>query len=282
MRTRRAPLVAIGFFVLGGCSLIANLGQFDGATLATIDAGDDARAPSGEGGIGPDSKAGIDTPDQSKEDDGMTAQLGEGAAEEASSLDAATADAPEGGSESGSAASPDGMDGADSMEASADPCGINAPNLLANPGFECGEAPWYPLAGNAPLSIITAPTHSGAHACLVQSRTQSYDGPAQNIAGGLAPGVLYRGSAWVQIGTTDGGVANAPAYMTATFTCAETSDAGNIYVQTATGTANSSGWTQISGNLVVPSGCTPVNPGIYIEGPPPGVDLYVDDVSLSE
>lgn len=275
MRTRRALLVGVGFFLLSGCSLIANLGQFDGATLVAADAGAEAQAPSVEAGMRPYPEAGSDTSDQSSQDD-VTAPLGEGAPEDTSSLDAAAADAAEGGHESGD------DDSADGMDASPDACGINAPNLLANPGFECGESPWYPLAGNAPLEIVTAPTHSGTYASLVQSRTQSYDGPAQNIAGGLASGVLYRGSAWVQIGTTDGGVASAPAYMTATFTCAETSDAGNIYVQAATGTANSGVWTQIAGNMVVPSGCTPVNPGIYIEGPPAGVDLYVDDVSLSE
>jgi hypothetical protein len=277
MRTRRALLVGVGFFLLGGCSLIANLDQFDGATEAVTDAGTDAQVQSGEGGTELYPEGDIDTSDQFSQDDEAAAPLGEEVAEETSSVDASNADASGDGGESG------GADSAGDMDASPDPCGITSPNLLANPGFECGESPWYPLAANVPLEIVTSPTHSGAYACLEPSRTQTYDGPTQNIAGGLAPGILYRGSAWVQIGTTDGGVVSAPAYMTATFSCAETTDAGSQYVQVAAGTANSSGWTQISGGaVVVPSGCTPLNPGIYVEGPPPGIDLYVDDVSLSE
>jgi Carbohydrate binding domain len=241
MRIRRTLLVSPSLFVLGGCGLIANLGQFDGATEVGSDAGGEAQVGLGD--------------------------------EEASSFDAAGADA------SGDAG---GADSADGTDASPDPCAITSPNLLANPGFECGMSPWYPLAGNSPLEIVTAPVHSGASACLAKMRTQSYDGPAQNVAGGLTPGTLYKGSAWVRIGMTDGGVASATASMTATFACAETSDAGNMYLQIATGGASSSFWTQISGAMVVPSTCTPVNAGIYVEGPPPGVDMYVDDVYLSE
>ncbi|HSY23933.1 MAG TPA: hypothetical protein VK841_17515, partial [Polyangiaceae bacterium] len=207
MRTRRALLVGVGFFLLGGCSLIANLDQFDGATEVVADAGPDAQGQSGEGGTALYPEGDIGTSDQFSQDDEAMAQLGEEVAEETSSVDgvdAADADASGDGGESGDADSAGGMD------ASPDVCGITSPNLLANPGFECGESPWYPLAENVPLEIVTAPTHSGAYACLEPFRTQSYDGPTQNIAGGLAPGILYRGSAWVQIGTTDGGAATAP------------------------------------------------------------------------
>ncbi len=255
MRTRWPLLVGAGFFLPAGCSLIANLNQFDGAREVATDAGAEAAAD--------------------QDADAMPPLL-DVVADEASSFDSTGADA------SDDAGEGDAADSADTMDASPDSCGVTSPNLLANPGFECGEPPWFSLAGNPPLEIVTSPVHGGASACLVRLRTQSYDGPAQDVLGGLTSGILYKGSAWVQIGMIDGGAASEPASMTATFTCAETSDAGNTYVQVATGTVSSGVWTQIMGTLVIPSGCTPVNPGVYVEGPPPGVDLYVDDLYLSE
>src|SRR4030095_1112729 len=39
-------------------------------------------------------------------------------------------------------------------------------------------------------------------------------------------------------------------------------------------------WTQLAGNLVIPSTCTPTDVAIFFEGTDPAYDVYLDDVKV--
>lgn len=264
-------LVGGDLVALAGCSLVANLGQFDGAKLDAggTDSGALDESSTGDGNV--PAEASDEIPDASTEGaDGADATLD--ASEE--DADAAETSSDANGADEGLV--DDGSDDG-TVDSGPDGCGIVSPNLIANAGFECGFSPWFSFAGAA-LQLVTTPVHSGAHACRVLGRVQTFDGPAQDIAPGFDAGASYNASAWVMVGPNDAGF--VPVYMTSTLVCSN-SDAGLQYVRAATGTANSTSWSQITGTLIVPAGCTPANPGIYLEGPPAGVDLYVDDVVLS-
>jgi hypothetical protein len=283
LNRRKRWLVGACLPALAGCSLFADLSQFDGYTLAV---------PDGGGGPSLDATT-ADTSDVASTSDvgnenlpleaGADEDLGSDATGNAfdASLDAQDANAPEEG-DANTSDEGDGNTSGDAMVADAsDACGIVPPNLLANAGFECGMTPWTGFA-DIPLQIVSTPVHSGHYACLVGLRSQTYDGPLQAVV--AEAGAAYQGSAWVMTGSLDtleAGTSVVPVYMTATFNCADPWDAGEIYIRVATGTATATGWTQIIGSMTLPAQCTPLTSAIYLEGPPPGIDLYVDDVTFS-
>jgi hypothetical protein len=172
-------------------------------------------------------------------------------------------------------------------DAEVDACGITAPNLLANPGFECGISPWTQL-GQTAVEVTTTVAHSGRYSCWATQRGAAYTGPTQLIVPALDAGQTYQGSAWTLVGAADaaanpdgadGSADIQTVQLTFYATCAV--DAGRQYFRVASGTANTSSWTQITGSFTLPGTCTtPLEPGLYVEGPPAGVDLYVDDVVL--
>ena len=89
----------------------------------------------------------------------------------------------------------------------------------------------------------------------------------------LGEAVPYAASAWVRI---DGASSDA-VFLTA----AITEDGSTRYQRIATGTASSTGWTKLAGEVTFSlSGSDPVI-ALYVEGPAAGVDLLVDDVSVA-
>ena len=148
------------------------------------------------------------------------------------------------------------------------PLALVAQNLAQNPGFESGTAGWY---GWGPVSLTssTAQSHGGSSSVLVQNRTGAWNGVAQSVQGVLQPANTYRISAWVRL--VSGG--NQPVQLT----IQKTDGSGTTYVAVANGTANASGWTQLTGgyNLSVNGTLSALN--LYLEGPAAGVSFYADD-----
>jgi hypothetical protein len=64
--------------------------------------------------------------------------------------------------------------------------------------------------------------------------------------------------------------------MTAKITCAGAADQ---FVQIGAASATDGAWTQLTGSFTVPS-CSLSGLIVYFEGPPAGVNEYVDDVEL--
>src|SRR6478736_5610316 len=143
-----------------------------------------------------------------------------------------------------------------------------AQNLAQNPGFESGTSGWSGW-GPVTFSSSTVVPHTGTRSALVQNRTATWNGIAQSVLGVLQPTNTYRISAWVRL--VSGG--NQPVQLT----IQKDDGGGTSYAAVANGTANSTGWTQLSGGytLAVNGPLTALN--LYVEGPAAGVDLYADD-----
>jgi hypothetical protein len=250
---------------LAGCNLIANLGQFDGATAA--DGAADA------GGDGSQSTKGNDG---SMAEDARDGSVDEGAS------DGSMADASD-GSMTGASDGPN-------AEGQADAAPIN---LIQNPGFELGTSPWYTFTsstGTALLQVSSQYAHSGTYSGWVSDRTATFQGTAQDLTQSATQGQTYAASAWVLVenpgdagtgdaGTDAGPILDQPASITVAATCL-TDGASNItYLQAGAAAANSSSWTKVAGSFTVPV-CTLTDLQFYVEGPAVGIDLYVDDVSV--
>jgi hypothetical protein len=246
---------------LAGCNLIANLGQFDGATAA--DGAADA------GGDGSQSTKG--NHDGSMAEDARDGSVDEGAS------DGSMADASDG-------SMADASDGPNA-EGEADVAPIN---LIQNPGFELGTSPWYTFTSSTSLALLQVSSqyaHSGTYSGWVSDRTATFQGTAQDLTQTATQGQTYAASAWVLVqnpgdaGTDAGAIQDQPASITVAATCL-TDGASNItYLQAGAAAANSSSWTKVSGSFTVPV-CTLTALQFYVEGPAVGIDLYVDDVSV--
>ena len=111
-------------------------------------------------------------------------------------------------------------------------------NLLINPGFESGTAGWTKHGG---LSIATvgSPVYAGSSAGRAYSRTATYSGLAQDVTAQLVSGTSYDFSCRARISS---GSSSVGMTIKTTYT-----DASKTYHGMASATANSSGWTEVSG-----------------------------------
>jgi endo-1,4-beta-xylanase len=143
-----------------------------------------------------------------------------------------------------------------------------AQNLATNPGFESGTTGWSGFS-----ATLTAPTtlpHSGTHSGYVTGRSSgTWNGVAQSFLGVMQPGSNYSISAWVRLAS--GG--SQPVMLT----IQKTDGAGTTYQQAASGTASSTGWTQLSGGYTLTVSGTLSGLTLYLEGPATNVDFYADD-----
>lgn len=144
----------------------------------------------------------------------------------------------------------------------------SAQNLAQNPGFESGTTGWSGWGGVS-FTSSTALPRTGIRSALVQNRTATWNGVAQNVVGVLQPTNTYRISAWVRL--VSGG--NQPVQLT----IAKTDGGGTSYAAVANGTANSSGWTLLSGGYLLTVNGTLTALNLYLEGPAAGVNFYADD-----
>lgn len=146
-----------------------------------------------------------------------------------------------------------------------------AQNLAQNPGFESGTTGW---SGFGPVTFTTPTTlpHSGSQSALIQNRTDTWNGVAQNEFGVLQPGNSYSISAWVRLAS--GG--SQPVMLT----IQKLDGSGTTYQNVASGTATSTGWTQLTGGYTLSVSGTLTGLTLYLEGPAAGVDYYADDFDI--
>ncbi len=161
-------------------------------------------------------------------------------------------------------------------------------NLLTNPGFENGSEGW--MAWGATLAIASDPVRGGESSGRVSNRSEAWHGAAQDIFSKVEPGQTYFASVWLTIGTEPmstgaagaGGAASdsppEPISLTMKFTCGD----AETYTSVASGQVREGEWVELSGTLDAPSCADLLELVLYAEGPAAGVDLYLDDASLSE
>lgn len=145
-------------------------------------------------------------------------------------------------------------------------------NLISNPGFESGIAPWFAYG---PVTISTSTTaHSGTSAALVSGRTNPWNGIAIQTVGVLRPGRTYAISAWARLSSPG----TAPIQLT--FQRSDGSGISYLFVDRQNVTGSS--WAQLLGTIKPSFTGTPIDLTFYAEGPPAGVSFLLDDVSISE
>jgi hypothetical protein len=293
-RVRTALLGILPIAIMGGCDAVADLSAFDNARLAVRDAGSGASGSSGKSGSSGTSGSSVATGSS-----GMSS--GETAGTDTSPDDGGVADATmpgdtsDGGGEDSSMPVSDSGPGGSTVDA----FDAGPPNLLANPGFENGTSPWSTFTDNNGHSAALQQStpgfaHSGMYSGWLSGRTATFQGIVQYITSNFVAGQKYTMSAYVRIAAVpDGGVDTSDEAgtqplvsdtisLTAQESCED--DAGVVttnYDPFQGGMANNQGWTQITGTITAPSCFKYTSVAVYVEGPAPSEDLYVDDVVFS-
>ena len=150
----------------------------------------------------------------------------------------------------------------------------SAQNLVTNSGFETGDTTGWFAFGTPTISAETSQVHSGTYAAQVSNRTQTFMGIAQSFVGVLQSGQTYNVSAWVRL--VSGG------NQTMQLTMQKTDGSGTSYAAIASGSASSSGWTQLSGQYTYSPSGTVTAMNFYAEVPSSSTaSYYIDDVQLT-
>jgi endo-1,4-beta-xylanase len=144
-----------------------------------------------------------------------------------------------------------------------------APNLVGNATFEVGSDGWMIWGGV--LGTTMSAAHTGAQSAVVGSRTATWHAAVLDVRALVAPGRRYDVSAFARIDAPSDAVR-----FTAKSRCAGGTDS---FTTLGSGTATDAGWVELAGELSVPT-CALDELVVYVEGPAPGVTLYVDDVAL--
>ena len=145
-------------------------------------------------------------------------------------------------------------------------------NLLTNPGFETGSTMgWYSF-GPTVITAVSDQAQDGKYSALVTSRTQAWQGIAQGLLSKMEVGKTYTVSAWVRLQNKESD--------TVKLTFKRTDQGGDHYDFCAAVTANNTGWTQLTGQYKVTADGNLTTLDLYAEGPAPGVNFYLDNVSV--
>ena len=145
-------------------------------------------------------------------------------------------------------------------------------NLVQNGTFEAGTNGWF---GWGPSVIgVSSDSHSGSQAGRASGRTDTWNGIATNLTSVLQREVSYQATAFAKVA----GASSAPLALTAKIRCTGGSD---NFVRVASATGNSSSYSELSGSITMPN-CPLAEVVLYVEGPPAGVDILLDDVSVSQ
>jgi hypothetical protein len=156
-------------------------------------------------------------------------------------------------------------------------------NLIGNWSFECGYSSWS-VQGSGTATSTTTQFHSGTHSALISGRTQPYNGPAQDLTQLMVSGQGYSASAWGMIlDVPDGGDGGVIENIKMTMKSQCVGDEAATYTTIGTPVAGSPGiWVEVGGGFSAPNCAQVLAISIYVEGPDPGIDLYVDDVTVTQ
>lgn len=147
-------------------------------------------------------------------------------------------------------------------------------NVLADGTFESGAGGWFTWGGGT-LAATSSRAHGGAQSLGLTGRTGNSP-IARNLMGIVEPGKSYQVVAWTSIDSPDDASANVN--LTSKVQCSGDS-ATYSWLASPVAVADG-GWVKLAGMLNVPA-CSLADLVVYAEGPGAGIDLYVDDVSVS-
>lgn len=145
-------------------------------------------------------------------------------------------------------------------------------NLLDNPGFESGIAPWVAW-GDATIEQTDQTVHTGQHAALVANRTAEWQGAVQSIpTGALEPGRSYRVRAQARIA----GATSGPLAMT----IAREDDDGLTFPRIIDAEGFDDRWVELDEVYTHAVNGPLTRFDFYVHGPAAGIDVLVDDLSF--
>jgi endo-1,4-beta-xylanase len=146
-------------------------------------------------------------------------------------------------------------------------------NLVGDGGFETGAAGWSSWNGSS-LSASTLQAHGGAQSLRATNRPNANQFAVYNLTSVVQAGTTYAVSAWA----FHTGAVNDTVRLAAKVGCTS----GDTYPWLQNNTAVvPNAWTQLSGNLMIPAGCTVSDVAIFFEGTTAGSDVFLDDVSVT-
>ncbi len=152
-------------------------------------------------------------------------------------------------------------------------------NLVSNGAFESGSSGWFSWGAGAVLAQTTARAHGGTGSLGLTGRADN--GPiATSLTSLVVPGKSYQLSFYVSVDKHEV-TADAKVNITRKLQCVGDAEADYTWVGPQV-TLTNSDWVQITGAFTVPATCELVDASMFAEGPPAGVDLFIDDVTLYE
>jgi len=144
------------------------------------------------------------------------------------------------------------------------------PNLVANPGFENGLDNWSAKGGTA-IALDSLEPRDGSFSVRITDRSATWNGIEQNLLPVLEDSTTtYSVSCWVKLKNA------SSAFFKLTIQV----DDDNGKTWRNVNNIISSSWTFVSGSITINVVGTMTVALIYAEGPEPGVEFYLDDVSV--
>ena len=150
------------------------------------------------------------------------------------------------------------------------PC-FGETDIITNGGFENGTEGW--TARGCQIEAVTEPVHSGSGAVKVLGRDAEWQGIRQDMMGKMKDGETYQISGWVRL-------ADANSSSPVIVSVEQADDAGTNYINVGRATATNDEWVEVSGEFTLYVDGVLSTLDVYFEGPPPGVNFYVDDVKV--
>ncbi|XP_024517945.1 uncharacterized protein LOC9637546 [Selaginella moellendorffii] len=150
-------------------------------------------------------------------------------------------------------------------------------DIIINGNFDSGLEGWRASYGCKvslcdPNALQGIQPRGGEFVAVVSGRTQGWQGIEQDISERVKPGIKYEVLAFVSVA----GVSEADVLATAKL---EKKDSDTKYMQLGRARASRGTWTRIQGPLLLNESFDKVL--VYLEGPPAGIDILVDSVSIT-
>ncbi|KAH9520346.1 hypothetical protein Btru_060574 [Bulinus truncatus] len=156
-------------------------------------------------------------------------------------------------------------------------CIQGAPELLQNPGFENGTNHWY-LNGFTAI-VQTAVVHGGHSALKCSGRTQTWQGPSQDVV--VKAGGQYAFSAYFKLASDVSGVTSQTVAIKIHFKFKDTGEDYFFQITNRPYIKAADGWVQLGADFTVPTREHTVS-SLYLEGPSPQAEFFFDDATLTE
>ncbi len=153
-------------------------------------------------------------------------------------------------------------------------------NLVLNGDFETDMTGWDSFGNDAVLSVSGEQSHSGEQSLKATGRAGTDGYAGYDLTDAVTRGTTYAVSAWLRHTGPEEDVLRAASVVTCTEETKPEEHSNFPWINNLTGVAPNT-WTRLSGNLPI-ADCDLTEVKLYFEGTSEGVDVYIDDVSVTE